>query len=112
MDVKQYYRKLREIEATLSEPYMLVVSLETADGGKAGIVSEVSREVAAKMILEGRAVPASEKETQAYVERQAVKKAAAHKAELARRLQVAIIADPDMSTAATGKKGDEPGSGR
>lgn len=36
MDVRQYYRKIREVEADLRETYPLVISLETSDGGKAG----------------------------------------------------------------------------
>ena len=112
MDVKQYYRKLREIEATLTEQYVLVVSLETPDGGKAGRVSEVSREIAAKMMLEGRAVLASEKKREAYFQQQTAAKKAAQKAELARRVQVAIIADPGINTASTGKQDNEPESGK
>ncbi len=96
MDVKQYYRKLREIETTMSEPYALVVSLETSDGGKAGMVSEVSREMAARTIVEGRGVIANEQEKQAYLERQTAGKKAALKAELAKRVHVAIISDPDL----------------
>ena len=110
MDVKQYYRKLREIEATLTEQDVLVVSLETSDGGKAGRVSEVPRHVAAKMMLEGRAVLADEKSRRAYLEGQAVARRAAHKAELARRVQVAIIADPDDDSAVTRKKDSEQDS--
>jgi len=104
VDVKQYYRKLREIEATVTEQDVLVVSLETPDGGKAGRVTEVPRHVAAKMMLEGRAVLADEKSRRAYLELQTVARRAAHKAELARRVQVAIIADPDDETAVTRKK--------
>ena len=53
MDLRQYFKKIRETEAALTEPFPLVVSLHTEDGGKPGMVSEVSREVAAKMIVEG-----------------------------------------------------------
>ena len=109
MDVKQYYRKVREVETTLTEPYVLVVSLETSDGGRAGIVSEVQRFVAAKMIVEGRAGLASEDEKQAYLEQQSATKRAAQKAEMARRLQVAIIAEPDGDAAWSGEKALRPG---
>ncbi len=111
MDVRQYYRKLRDIEASISEPYLLVVSLETADGGKQGAVSEVSRYVAAKLILEGRAVLASEKEKLTYLEQQATAKKASYKADLARRVQVAIIADSDLEAAAC-RNNNELGSGK
>ncbi len=112
MDVRQYYRKLRGIEASISEPYLLVVSLETTDGGRPGAVSEVSRYVAAKLILEGRAVVASETEKLAYLDHQAIVRKVSHKADLARRVQVAIIADSDLEETETRKTKNELGSGK
>ncbi|MFL6465529.1 MAG: hypothetical protein ACJ73N_14105 [Bryobacteraceae bacterium] len=96
MDVKQYFRKMREIEVSLTEPYPVVVSLETSDGGKAGAVCEVPRSVAAKMILERRATLASIEQKELFFQQQETARKAAEKAELARRVQVAIIADPDL----------------
>jgi hypothetical protein len=81
MDLKQYFRKIRQIEATLSEIFPLVVSLETPDGGKP---------------VEGRAVLASEEEKELYREQQATAKEAAEKLELARRVQIAIVSDRDL----------------
>lgn len=113
MDVKQYYRKIREVEATLTESFPLIVSLDTPDGGKAGLTSEVSREMAAKMIVEGRAVPASEKEKDAYREHQRAMKKTLEKAELARRVQVAIITDSDLHThASVDKDNKAPAKGK
>ena len=100
MDVKQYFRKMREIEDGLTEPYPVVVSLETSDGGKAGTVCEVPRLVAAKMILERRAALASVEQKELFFQQQEAAKKAAEKAELGRRLQVAIIADSDLQTTA------------
>lgn len=96
MDLKQYFRKVREVEGALSEPYPIVVSLETSDGGKPGILSEVSRLVAAKMIIEGRALLATDVEKELYRDQQAAAKMNAEKAELARRVQVAIISESDL----------------
>lgn|SRR5437764_6940505 len=96
MDLKQYFRKIRQIEAGLIDRFPLVVSLETSDGGKAGVLSEISREQAAKMIVEGRAVLASEEEKELYRKQQAKAKQAADKAELAKRVQVAIISDREL----------------
>jgi hypothetical protein len=62
MDLRQYFQKVREIEAEILEPYTFVVSLGTSDGGRAGIVSEVKRGLAAKLIVEGRAKLASSTE--------------------------------------------------
>ena len=107
MDLKQYFRKMREIESTIAESYPLVVSLETPDGGKAGMVTEVSRLNAAKMIIEGRALLASEGEKEAYRNQQAAARKAAEKAELAKRVQVAIFADPDLHGPAPSKKNND-----
>jgi hypothetical protein len=96
MDLKQYFRKIRQIEATLSEAFPLVVSLETPDGGKPGLVSEISRELAAKLIVEGRAVLASEEEKELYREQQVYAREAAEKSELAKRVQIAIVSDRDL----------------
>ena len=101
MDVKQYFRKMREIEEGLAEPYPVVVSLETSDGGKAGALCEVPRSTAAKMILERRADLASVEQKELFVQQQEAAKKTAEKAELARRVQVAIIADSDLQIAGT-----------
>lgn len=112
MDVKQYYRKINEAEAGLKDKYPMVISLETADGGKAGIVSEVSRALAAKLIVEGRAVLASEPEIERYRSEQASAKRNAERAELAKRVQVAIIADPDLKNISESKNIDDVTAGR
>ena len=56
------------------------------------------------MIVEGRAVLANAEQKTAYYEHQEATKKAAEKAELAKRVQVAIIADPDFQVQAIGKK--------
>ena len=103
MDVKQYYRKINEVQTGLNDKYPIVISLETSDGGKAGVVSEVSRSVAAKLIVEGRAVLASQAEIENYRNEQIVARRSAEKAELAKRLQVAILADPDLRVSGSEK---------
>jgi hypothetical protein len=91
MDIRQYFRKLRAAESTITEEFPMVISLETADGGKAGVASEVSRLTAAKMIIEGRAVLADEKEAAEFRARQIAEKEACENADMARRVQIAIV---------------------
>lgn len=112
MDVRQYYKKLNEIEAGLTDKYPVVVSLETSDGGRAGMISEVSRNIAAKLLVEGRAALASAGEKETYFEQQAIARKIAEKAALARRVQVAIIADPDLKETVSPKKGNDPVNGQ
>lgn len=113
MDLRQYFRKLREIESSIEDPVVLVSSLGTADGGKPGVVSEVPRSIAAKLLVEGRAVLASDVERQEYRARQAAAKEAAEKADIAKRIQVAILSDPMLQTAVSARKSNTPaGSGK
>ena len=109
MDLKKYFRKIREIESGINEPHVFVSSLETPDGGKAGVVTEVSREQAAKMIAEGRAVLASKPERERFLEHQAAARAAAQKAEAARKLQVTIVSEVDpLQSLPRSAHGDSP----
>lgn len=55
MDLKLYYQKMRKLESQIPDAHVVVVSLETADGGKAGRLTEVNREAAARLVIEGRA---------------------------------------------------------
>lgn len=62
MDLRLFYQKLRKIEAEIAEPHVVVVSNETPDGGRAGQKTEVSRGIAARLLVEGRARLASAEE--------------------------------------------------
>ena len=93
MDLKSYFRKIRQAEQEIAEPHTFVMSLETSDGGRAGLLTEVTREIAARMIVEGRAVLAAKPDRDKFLERQASARSAAQRADLAQRLQVTIVAD-------------------
>lgn len=54
MDLKVFYQKMRKLEQEIVKDHVVVVSLETPDGGRPGIRTEVTRENAARMIVEGR----------------------------------------------------------
>ena len=70
MDLKSYYQKIKETQSKITDPYTVVVSLDTGDGGKAGTPVEVSRALAAKMIVEGTARATSAAEREAFYGRQ------------------------------------------
>jgi hypothetical protein len=110
MDLKQYFKKIRDVENTIAEQYPVIASLETADGGRSGVLTEVSRTVAAKMIVDGRAVIASDEQRAAYLARMQAIKLAAEKLELAKRVQVAIIADSDLRQSVLDTKSSDSGS--
>ena len=91
MDLKAYYRKVREAEATLTGEHIVVVSLETSEGGKSGVMTEVPRPIAAKLIAEHRARVANEEE--AYVFRESHREAREQYEleEAANRMQVVVV---------------------
>jgi hypothetical protein len=113
MDLKQYFKKIKDTEESIEEQYPLIVSLETSDGGKAGAVVEVSRSEAAKAIVENRAFLANEGHKTAYYSQEAARRKSAEKAELSRRLQIAIISDSELRrVTARQEKEEEPKGSR
>jgi hypothetical protein len=96
MDLKQFYQKLRKIEQEIADPHVLVVSHETPDGGRAGQTSEVSRGIAAKLIVEGRARLAGAEEIADY--RAAVEQARheVNQQAMAQKIQVNVVSEADF----------------
>lgn len=52
MNLRDYYREITAQEAEIEDAFVLVISLPTPNGGRAGVVSEVNRATAAKMIVD------------------------------------------------------------
>jgi hypothetical protein len=96
MDIKVYYQKLRRLEAEISEPEVVMVSLDTQDGGRAGVWCVVGRESAARLLLEGRARLATAEEGAAYRDQLAEAKRAAEQAAAAKRMQITVISEADL----------------
>jgi hypothetical protein len=69
MDLRNYFQRMRQIESEIAEPFVVVSSLDTPDGGKSGQLTEVGRAVAAKLIVDLRARLATAEETREYKER-------------------------------------------
>ena len=107
MDLRVYYKKLREFEASLPEPDVVVSSKATPDGGKAGVLTEVPRRIAAKLVMEGFAEVASEEEAASFRARAVEAKRLADQRAAAGRLQVTVVSEADASQpvgAAAGRK--------
>ena len=96
MNLKQYYDKIREIEGKIAEAFTLVVSHDTADGGKAGTVTEVPRRLAAKMIVDGIARLAREEEQKAFESVQAEAIRIAEQAAAAAKVQIAVLSSNEL----------------
>jgi len=91
MDVRQYYRKLHELEARLPEADAVVVSFETPDGGKAGVLTEVPRRNACQLMLEGRAQLASDAEAEEFRQNEAAKREEFKKIQAAGKVQFQLV---------------------
>ncbi len=96
MDLKIFYQKVREVERTIADDPTVVISLETSDGGKAGIESEVSRQVAARMIVEGKARLAAGQEMSEFRERTDQARKKAEEEASAGRVQVTVISESEL----------------
>ena len=96
MDLKGYYRKLRETERGLPDDYAVVKSLPTADGGVAARLTEVTKAVAARMIVDGLAELAGPEEAQAFRKDLAERKKREEDKQAATRIQFAVLSDADM----------------
>jgi len=96
MDLKIYYQKLRKLEREIPEEHLVVVSQETPDGGRADHKTEVTRSVAAMMILEGRARVATKEEAAQFYKTLSEQRRLAEQAVLAERVQVNVISDADV----------------
>jgi hypothetical protein len=55
MDVLAYYEKIRKIEALIEAVFAVVTSRATPDGGRAGVMTELPRTAAARLIADGKA---------------------------------------------------------
>jgi hypothetical protein len=105
MDLRAYYQKIRDTEARLVDQFPVVVSCETQDGGKVGVCTEVSRAIAAKMLVEGTAREATTEETRAFRKGQAEAKRAADEAEAAKTLQFKVVSVDDVRKLTGSAKG-------
>ena len=96
MDLRDFFKRIREIEAAIESPFTVVVSHETSDGGKAGVTAETPRNIAARLITEGRARLATPDEKDVHHETIRLAVVEAEKLAFADRVQVAVVSDLDL----------------
>jgi hypothetical protein len=101
MDLRAFYQKLRKIEQGIAEPFVVVISCETSEGGRAGRVTEVERAVAARLILESRARLATKEEAEDFIKGIEAEKQAAEQAAMANKLHVNVISESEIRAIAT-----------
>lgn len=91
MDLKAWYGKVREAEASLAGEHFVMVSLATPEGGKEGVRTEVPRSIAARLIAENRARVATDEEAKEFHETNRAARERHEEDEAARRVQVTVI---------------------
>jgi len=96
MNLKSYYQALRELEQSLTEPFAVLASQTTPDGGKEGLLTEVPKELAAKMIVDGRARLASADAVREFQEKKAEAKKTADTEAAANRMQMTLVPTVDL----------------
>jgi hypothetical protein len=91
MDVKGYFRRLKEKAAELPEGDQVLVSEATADGGKAGVVTVAPKAVACRLLVEGKARLATPEEAEEFERQQREAREAWQKAQEAQRIHVQVM---------------------
>lgn len=105
MDLKNHFRKIREVEANLSQGDPVLKSLATSNGGKAGVLIQTPRAVAARMIVEGSAVIATDEEAVAYFEQQEAARKRTQEQDYAKNLLLALASDSELRLSTQSKAG-------
>lgn len=98
MNLKEYFNEIYIQEVSIEDEFVFVISLATPNGGKAGVVSEVSRATAAKMIVDKTARLATPEETEEIRERQLEAKRQKDTAAIQARLRLAVQAEDELHT--------------
>ena len=96
MNLKDYYREIDATLATIESNFVLVVSLPTPNGGRAGVVSEVSRATAAKMIVEKSARLMTPEEVSELQAKQAEAQRQKDLSELQERVRMTRLAEEEL----------------
>jgi len=107
MDLRQYFQKIRATEALIPGEHTVIVSLETPDGGREGQPSEVSRELAAKLVVQGKARLASEEEAEEFRSITRETKLAAEELALRERMQFSLLHEADVALLRSALRKDE-----
>jgi hypothetical protein len=97
MDLRAYYQKIRDIESKMADEFAVVVSLETADGGKAGTFTEVSRAIAAKMLADGIALLAVAEDAARFRAQQAEAARAAEQKAAAGQVHLSVVPTSELN---------------
>jgi hypothetical protein len=91
MDLISYYKRIREAESKIPDEFPIIVSHATPEGGKAGHMTEATRRLAAKLVVEGAARLAEAGEAQKFRELRAEAKRSADRLADATKVQLTVL---------------------
>jgi lipase chaperone LimK len=103
MDLKTYYQRIRAAESELEGMDVMVTSLATPDGGRAGIVNLVRREIAARLLVDKKVRLATEDEAKEYQRAAAELRRQGELERSAQQIQVVVIPSEELSASKTGR---------
>lgn len=96
MNLKEHYAAIRQKADEISEPYVVITSLKTSDGGQPGVLSLVRREAAARFIVMNRARLASDEEIAEYFAEDNRRRAEFEHQQNLSRMHIAVVKESDF----------------
>ena len=105
MDLRAYYRKIRETEASLTEEFPVVRSVATEAGGMGGRLVETTRSLAARLIVEGSAELATLEEAEGLRRQAAEAQQREQERREAAQVQFTVISQDDLRALARSSGG-------
>lgn len=108
MDLRDYYRKVREVEAAIAEKDAVIVSEATPDGGLSGVMSEVPKVVAARLVASGKARLATAEEAAQHIAALVSDYRAAEEARRMARPALAVLSEGELKYLTGALKKEKP----
>jgi hypothetical protein len=96
MDLREYYRNVRQKAAQMPSDWVVVVSEKTENGGKPGVRTEVGRAVAGQLIVDGKARLATAEEAETFYAEQRAAAERAVEEEKFGKVQLAVISEAEI----------------
>ncbi len=96
MDLRAYYRRIRETEASLTDEFPVLRSVATEAGGVGGRLVETTRELAARMIVDGSAELATSEEAEQLRRQAAEAQLREQEKREAAQVQFTVISQEDL----------------
>jgi hypothetical protein len=96
VDLRAFFQNVRQQEKQIPGSHAVVVSTETPDGGRPGRTTEVAKDVAARMIVEGKARLATPEECAQHQAGVAQGVDAVRRREEMGRAHVRLLSDSDI----------------